>query len=235
MLWPLIGRCTFGFLSDLTMFMAFVYTAYSKAFCVHMMAPFFSPFIALYTINESIKVADIAGVVLCFAGMLMILQPWRSSGTNSLRNDLIGFLWALAGALVDAWLFVFCRMISGAFHYTVPLFYYLQLSSIFIPMMTLLTQETKVGKLPEYSWEFYGYIVLIFSLFYLHVLMFSASWKYNTVGTTAVLIYVAIPLTYLLDWAFIGREISVVEVMGAGLIFLTNISIVSLRLFNYIK
>ncbi|MFN9908823.1 MAG: hypothetical protein ACK56F_22305, partial [bacterium] len=61
MFWPLIGRCTCGFLSDLTMFMAFTYTAYSKAFCIHMMAPFFSPFIALYTINESIKTADIIG------------------------------------------------------------------------------------------------------------------------------------------------------------------------------
>jgi drug/metabolite transporter (DMT)-like permease len=153
----------------------------------------------------------------------------------SLRNDIIGFFWALAGAMIDAWLFVFCRMISGAFHYTVPLFYYLQLSSIFIPTMTLLTQETKIEKLPEYSTEFYCYIALIFTLFYLHVLMFSASWKYNTVGTTAVLIYVAIPLTYFLDWAFIGREISTVELFGAGVIFTTNISIVTLRLLNKIK
>ena len=101
--------------------------------------------------------------------------------------------------------------------------------------MTLLTQETKIERLPDYSWEFYVYIIIIFTLFYLHVLMFSASWKYNTVGTTAVLIYVAIPLTYFLDWIFIGREISVVELMGAGVIFITNISIVLLRLLNKIK
>lgn len=44
--WPLMGRCFCGFLTDVTMFLAFVYTAYSKAFCVHMMAPFISPFIA---------------------------------------------------------------------------------------------------------------------------------------------------------------------------------------------
>ena len=54
-------------------------------------------------------------------------------------------------------------------------------------------------------------------------------------GTQAVLIYTGIPMTYILEWVFIGRAVTALELAGAFLIFATNISIVSLRLFNYIK
>ena len=60
-------------MTDVTMFMAFIYTAYSKAFCVHKMAPFLSPFAARYALGEPIKVADIAGILLGFVGMLLVL------------------------------------------------------------------------------------------------------------------------------------------------------------------
>lgn len=76
MFWPLLARCICGFLSDVTLYLAFTYTSYSKAFCVHKLESLFSPFIAFYTLGETVKRADIAGVVLGIAGMLLMLQPW---------------------------------------------------------------------------------------------------------------------------------------------------------------
>jgi hypothetical protein len=96
---------------------------------------------------------------------------------------LVGFCWALLGAIISAWMFVFCRMISQTFHYSVPLMFYLQLSCICTPIMAYLVPETKVALLPVYDLEMYLYIVAMFVLFYIHVLLFSASWQYNTVGT----------------------------------------------------
>lgn len=78
-------------------------------------------------------------------------------------------------------------------------------------------------------------MIAIFALFYVHVLLFSASWKYNTVGTSAVLIYLCIPFTYLMDLVFIGRPMTLDELLGAGLIFVTNVSIVVLRLCKLIN
>jgi hypothetical protein len=49
--------------------------------------------------------------------------------------------------------------------------------------MAYLVPETKVALLPVYDLEMYLYIVAMFVLFYIHVLLFSASWQYNTVGT----------------------------------------------------
>jgi drug/metabolite transporter (DMT)-like permease len=235
MFWPLLGRCMCGFLSDVTLYLAFTYTSYSKAFCVHKMESLFSPFIAFYTLGETVKSADLIGVVLGFGGMLLMLQPWSSQEQNSLETDIIGFVWALLGAVVSAWLFVFCRMISNTFHYTVPLFFYMQLSCLSTPLVKLFTPDTRVGMLPIYSLELYLYVAAIFTLFYVHVLLFSASWKYNTVGTSAVLIYMCIPITYLMDLFFIGRTMNLTEVSGAGLIFVTNVSIVGLRLLKYIN
>ena len=76
MFWPLMMRCIAGFMTDVTMFMAFQYTAYSKAYCIHMMSPFISPFLSMVLIGEPIKIVDIVGVLLGFTGMLLILQPW---------------------------------------------------------------------------------------------------------------------------------------------------------------
>jgi drug/metabolite transporter (DMT)-like permease len=109
------------------------------------------------------------------------------------------------------------------------------LGALFTPFAMLFFHETKVELIPIYDMELYVYLILILSLSYIAFLMFSASWKYNTVGTSAILIYLGIPMSYFLDWAIIGRSVTLVEVLGASLITFTNITIVSLRLFKYIN
>jgi drug/metabolite transporter (DMT)-like permease len=66
-------------------------------------------------------------------------------------------------------------------------------------------------------------------------IFFSLSWQYNSIGIIAVLIYLAIPLGYFLDWLFLGRDFSTNELIGAGLICVVNIIIVSLRLLKVIS
>jgi len=112
MFWPLVGRSITGFLTDVILFLAFTYTSYSKAFAVNKTESLFSPFIAYFVLGEAVRAVDILGIILSFGGMLLMLQPWNSKEENSLRNDIIGFGWAILGAIVNAWLFVFCRMIS---------------------------------------------------------------------------------------------------------------------------
>lgn len=232
---PLLGRSITGFLTDVILFLAFTYTSYSKAFAINKTESLFSPFIAYYTIGEAVRAVDILGIIISFGGMLLMLQPWSAQEQGSLRNDMIGFSWALLGAIVNAWLFVFCRMISQDFHYSVPMIYYMLLGALFTPLMSLFLPTPKVELIPVYDMEFYVYIIVIVTLSYMAFLMFNASWRYNTVGTSAILIYLGIPMSYLLDWAVIGREVTLVEIFGAALITVTNVTIVLLRLFNYIK
>ena len=72
-LWPLLLRCTYGFLTDVALYIAFTYTSYSKAFCVGKCETLYSPFIAMYLLGESVKIADIVGILFGFVGMLMLL------------------------------------------------------------------------------------------------------------------------------------------------------------------
>jgi len=54
--------------------------------------------------------------------------------------------------------------------------------------------------------------------------------QYNTVGACNVIDYMAMPLSYLLDWAIVGQKFENLELVGAGLIFGINILIAILRI-----
>jgi len=89
--------------------------------------------------------------------------------------------------------------------------------------------------LAKYDYEVYIYICAIVLIFYVHILLMNASWKYNTVGLTGVLLYLCIPISYGMEWLFVRRPVESAELLGTGLIFLTNVTIVSLRLFKIIN
>ena len=109
------------------------------------------------------------------------------------------------------------------------------LCTAFSPLPTLVQPVTAVDAQSIYSLTVYGFLFVTIMLQASAVMLFCASWKYNTVGTSAVLVYLAIPIGYFFDWLFIGREISSLEILGALIIFGTNIIIVSLRLLKKIN
>jgi drug/metabolite transporter (DMT)-like permease len=109
------------------------------------------------------------------------------------------------------------------------------LCSALVPLPTLVQPVTTVDAQSIYSLALYGYLFVAIVLQATAVMLFCASWKYNTVGTSAVLVYFAIPIGYFFDWLFIGREISSLEILGALIIFVTNIAIVCLRLLKKIN
>ena len=110
------------------------------------------------------------------------------------------------------------------------LMYYLTLSCICTPVLGMLQIEPRVNEVAIYDQELYLYIISIVVIFYFHMVLMHASWQYNTAGATGLLIFLCIPFSYYLESVVIKRTVQTKEVLGAGLIFLTNISIVSLRL-----
>ena len=75
-------------------------------------------------------------------------------------------------------------------------------------------------------------IALTVLLNFAHVVFYCASWQYNTVGLTSIFSYSAIPFGYILDWIFFSRTFGLIELLGAALIFGTNITIVTLKLLS---
>jgi len=59
--------------------------------------------------------------------------------------------------------------------------------------------------------------------------------SYNTVGMVAVLMYLAIPLGYTLDFIFLGEKFTTIELCGAAVICFFNIGIAGMRIKGIIE
>lgn len=61
------------------------------------------------------------------------------------------------------------------------------------------------------------------------------SMEFNTVGVVQVILYLAIPFGYFLDWAILNQPMGGMELGGAAVICTVNILITALRLNNIIE
>lgn len=59
--------------------------------------------------------------------------------------------------------------------------------------------------------------------------MISKSMEYNTVGIVQVILFLAIPFGYFLDWAVLNQPMGAMELGGAAVICSCNILIATLR------
>ena len=66
-------RCLGGFLSDIFLYMAFEYTNYSKAICIFFINTLLIPFFARCILKEKVMKWDVFGILVGFAGMILII------------------------------------------------------------------------------------------------------------------------------------------------------------------
>ena len=59
--------------------------------------------------------------------------------------------------------------------------------------------------------------------------------QYNSVGIVQVILYLAIPFGYFLDWAVLDQPMNAMELGGAGVICGMNILIATLRVKGVIE
>lgn len=173
LIWILLGRCLCGFLSDVTLYTAFTHTAYSRAFCLSKLDTLLFPFIACLTLGESIKPADYIGLAVAGLGSLLIFKSIRTQAT--FQEEAIGLSWSVLASVIGALLFVFCRKLGDKIHYSIPLMYYLTLSSVCAPLLSQLNTDERVGQLATNDFEMYYYIAAIVLVFYLHLRLVSIS------------------------------------------------------------
>ena len=81
--WWVFYRVFFGCVQDICLYIAFMFTNYSKAYCIFFGNTLLIPFFARWFIKEPISKYDIVAILFGFAGMLMIIQPWKFAKTAS--------------------------------------------------------------------------------------------------------------------------------------------------------
>ena len=155
----LFCRALWGFFSDVLLFVAFQYTAYSKAFCLFFTCPLMCPFLARCIIGEAIKLWDIVAIVLSFIGMLMLVQPFGGgqpaqevldgvTTESEPSTDLLGCSIALLAALFAALAVVYLRKLADQVHFTVVPMYNLLGATILSPIWSIIAPVKVADSLP---------------------------------------------------------------------------------------
>lgn len=229
------NRLLFGVLTDVFLYLSFAYTSYSKGMCIFFLNTIMIPFIASFILKESVKKSDIVAILISFAGMLIIINPFNNSAAGnrtSFKNDIIGILLAFVGAFVSALAVVLNKRLADSLHFSLVNIYY-QASCCLLNPLLLFFQQRAI--FPLYSWSLLGHIVAISLSFWLMMVLMTKSIKMLSAGVSGILLYVAVPTSYLLDYFFLGTRIGIMEIIGACVIVGTNVTIGVLIIGRCIK
>jgi drug/metabolite transporter (DMT)-like permease len=147
-------------------------------------------------------------------------------------TDTIGCILALAAAVNGAVSICYTRQVANELHNSVVGFYYTLTSLLGSPVWTFLVQRKSF---PEYTWGLFGILIATGFLYFLMQSLLTYSMKWVTAAMSGVLIYVAIPFSYFLDFVFYGKKLGVEESIGVSLIVVTNVIIGYLKGKGIIK
>jgi drug/metabolite transporter (DMT)-like permease len=82
---------------------------------------------------------------------------------------------------------------------------------------------------PLYSWKMYSMMIAAGFTSFLFSICMVVGLKNISATVSAVLTYLAIPFSFLLDFLFLGSLVSRLEIIGAAVIVATNITLAILR------
>ena len=79
--------------------------------------------------------------------------------------------------------------------------------------------------MPIYDWTLILYILGIGFAFFAVQMLMTKSFNFITAGMAGILIYIAVPIGYILDYFFLHTQIGMLEIIGACIIVGSNVII----------
>jgi drug/metabolite transporter (DMT)-like permease len=122
---------------------------------------------------------------------------------------------------------------SQRLHESVVGFYYGVGNLFFCPCWIGFFQQRTTY--PTYSIGMALHILLIGFAYFIFKAMMNWSMKYLTAAASSILLYVTIPTSYFLDYLFFNQKINTIDIIGACLIVVSNVSIGVLKAKGIIK
>lgn len=98
--------------NGLLFFQAMRYTTLAVAVLTHSVAPLLVAALAPYVTKEQPEARTYAAVLVAFAGLVLVLEPWRGLSGNALYGALFG----LASAVLYAALMLLTKRLGEQFH-----------------------------------------------------------------------------------------------------------------------
>lgn len=116
----LMQRSVIGYLADIPLFVAQMFTSYSKSFVVLFTNTLMIPFFAHYMIGEKIFCVDVTSTVVGFIGLLFTVVPYpdfeslfAALGSGSLSSDSLGQNYSYIRDLIGVALAFFAAVSSA--------------------------------------------------------------------------------------------------------------------------
>lgn len=138
-----ISRGVMGFFSDVLTFLAYNWTSYSKTQAIFFTNTLMIPFFALCMLKEPLRKQDIIAIVISFAGMILIIQPFKAVDSHgnpvtdfwgNFKSELVGIIFALLGAVTGALAVIFNSKAAKSVHFTTVAFWYMTTNVILCPI-----------------------------------------------------------------------------------------------------
>jgi drug/metabolite transporter (DMT)-like permease len=121
------------------------------------------------------------------------------------------------------------RLAAGEFktHWSVHIFFFCFTNLVINAIWGFVAPQNKPT---VRGYDFYLCTVGLSVLLTLQQSSFVKSMKFNKAGAIGTIIYLSIPVGYALDWFIVGQEFHVLDIVGAAIITMTNVTIATLRI-----
>lgn len=149
-----------------------------------------------------------------------------------MTSDLIGIAFALFGAANGALSVIYNKQAASKVHHSKMTTYYTAANIVFSPIWSFFQQRDDY---PIYDWTLLFYILAIGVAFWAMQMLMTKSFSIITAGMAGILIYIAVPIGYILDYLFLHTHIGALEIVGVCIIVGTNVMIGILLYFGYIS
>jgi S-adenosylmethionine uptake transporter len=158
----LVIRSILAFLGSTGFYLALQYTDLSKATALYWTNPMMTAVVAYLVLNESLPFIDWIAILVSFAGILVIQNPWaKGYAENRSYEETVGSLAAIGGALFYAIAQMQTRKLGKKVHFLVPPFYQAIFSAFISPLLMILFLRYRTAHTTHYGWYEVLMIILI--------------------------------------------------------------------------
>lgn len=173
--------------------------------------------IAYFALNESLALIDWLAIIVSFAGILVIQNPWAHDATPSF-NEFHGTMAALGGALFIAIAQMQTRQLRKRVHFLVVPFYQAIFSAFIAPLLMIVFLRYRTAHTTHYGWFESGIIIVIAFLQFGAQVFATKAYQIDKAGRVAPVNQIQIIFNWILDFALIGTIPTSHELIGGLMI-----------------
>lgn len=224
----LILRGLSGSISGLCFYLAVKHTSPGMATSISFLDVVLTPFMGRIFLKESLTPLDLVFASVSFTGVILIARPpfLFPSSENSSEN-LIGIIYAVVGALIASFSYIFLRKIGTSVSPLVPTFYFAFVGSMLYFVLLLITGDFEFPCLHQV-----GLLCLLSMCGLFGVVFLTLALHTERPSTVAVINTLQIVFVFVAQVLILDDIPSTLSIIGSSMIFSMSMCIGLRKIIN---